>query len=397
MFSKPLGLPSQSYLGRMIWSMAAAPNGDLWFGASHALWRLTPAGVWHSMTRRDGLPGDDVLALAIGRDGTLWAALWEMQPHGYVGCGVSRLNADQTWTTLTTADGLPSNNVRTLEVAADGSLWVGTGDEDRRRGEGAARRSSTGTWERYTITQGLSANYVEQICAAPDGSIWIITLDLARRVLRLFPDGRRFIYTERDGLIDAWVNAVAVAGDGTVWFGTAQGASRLGPDERWTNYGVAEGLLHSTVVAVAPAPDGAVWFGTPLGLCRLDAEGHWSSYSTGVQRPDHHIHTLCTALDGSAWAATVSGLFHFDPLSAAGPCDGRSLWTGADGLPDLSNGGEPVGELAVEIRDPTPQEAPRHRKLGPPDGLAAYLAYCCRSINHRRLWHGRGMAAWPKG
>jgi ligand-binding sensor domain-containing protein len=257
--------------------MVRAPGGDLWFGASHALWRLTPHGEWQRFTRAEGLPGDDVLALTAAADGTVWAAVWEMEEGGYAGRGVSGLHPDGTWTTLTTDDGLPSNNVRTVEIDVAGRLWVGTGDEDRRRGEGAARRSPTGSWERYTITQGLPANYVEQICTTPDGSTWIITLDLARRVLRLFPDGRRFIYTARDGLIHGWVNAMGVADDGAVWFGTAQGVSRLGPDDHWTHYTMDDGLLHNTVVAVAPAPDGAVWFGTPVGLCRLDAEGQWSS------------------------------------------------------------------------------------------------------------------------
>jgi streptogramin lyase len=295
--------------------MAAAPNGDLWFGASHALLRLSPEGEWSRYTRADGLGGDDVLALGVGPDGTVWSAVWEMHAHGYGGCGLSALAPDGTWHRLTAAAGVPSNNVRTLALEADGALWVGTGEEHRHMGEGAARCDTTGRWERYTVTQGLPTNYVEQICVAPDGSTWIITHDLVRRALRLCPDGRRFIYTEQDGLIHPWVNTMAVAPDGAIWFGTAQGASRLGPDQQWTNYGVADGLIHPTVVAVAPAPDGSVWFGTPLGLCRLGADGAWSSYSTGPQRAEQHIHSLCAAPDGSVWAATVSGLFHFQPCT----------------------------------------------------------------------------------
>ena len=392
-----------SLLGRMIWSMAAAPNGDLWFGASHALLRLAPNGEWRRYTRADGLAGDDVQALCIGADGAVWAAVWEMHATGYVGCGVSRFAPDGTWSRLTTLDGLPSNNVRALAVEADGCLWVGMGGEDYHSGEGAARIGPDGNWARYTITQGLPTNYVEQICAAPDGSIWIITHDSMRRVLRLFPDGRRFIYTERDGLVHAWVNAITVAADGAIWFGTAQGVSRLGPDQRWTSYGVHNGLMHATVVAMASGPDGAVWFGTPVGLCRLGPDGQWSAYSTGPQRPDHHIYSLCAAPDGSAWAATASGLFNFRPGAPPAHAGGYMPWPDRDANPgvDTVPSDRPIVRAAsasahgraraagnlYDVANATAQKhanVPHHRKPVASGNLADHLTRYCRSINHRR-------------
>jgi ligand-binding sensor domain-containing protein len=340
------------------------------------------------------LAGDDVLALCVSTDGTVWAAVWEMHATGYVGCGVSFLAPDGTWSRLTTAHGLPSNNVRALAIAADGSLWVGTGEENHHSGEGAARRDPQGNWERYTITQGLPTNYVEQICVAPDGSTWIITHDFVRRALRLFPDGRRFVYTERDGLVHAWVNAITVAADGAIWFGTAQGASRLGPNQRWTSYGVGDGLTHATVVAVASGPDGAVWFGTPAGLCRLGPDGQWSAYSTGPQRPDHHIYSLCAAPDGSAWAATVSGLFNFRPVA---PLAHAGVDNAPAGRPicDAESGrareacSDPNHVTNANTRDQV--YMPRRHKPVAPGGLAEHLAYHCRTINHRRFWRGRGI------
>ena len=60
---------------------------------------------------------------------------------------------------------LPSQNVDSLAVAADGALWIGF----RRRGLGRLHAGRLTTW---TTAQGLSANDVISLTTTSDGSIW---------------------------------------------------------------------------------------------------------------------------------------------------------------------------------------------------------------------------------
>jgi|SRR6516162_3873661 len=80
-----------------------------------------PVPIWAIFTSDSSdLPDDNVAALAIGPDGTLWA--------GTTG-GLGRLDKDGHWQTYNmtnTNGGLPSDAVRALALDADGALWVGT-------------------------------------------------------------------------------------------------------------------------------------------------------------------------------------------------------------------------------------------------------------------------------
>ena len=75
------------------------------------------------------------------------------------------------------------------------------------------------------------------------------------------------IYVADDGLAGRIVEAIAVAPDGVVWFGTYDGASRF-DGKSWTTFREGDGLPDDLVGAVAIAPDGAVWFGTEYGVSR---------------------------------------------------------------------------------------------------------------------------------
>ena len=73
--------------------------------------------------------------------------------------------------------GLPSNQVRDVAPAPDGSIWVGTN-------RGAARFD--GLWTYWDTLAGLPGNEVEKILPVRDGSVWIAT----RRGLAHLREGR---------------------------------------------------------------------------------------------------------------------------------------------------------------------------------------------------------------
>lgn len=110
-----------------------------------------------------GLEGVDVaynpnyiVALAVDRDGDVWAGTW--------GGGLSRYDG-KAWKTWTTAEGLPGNHVSMLHVDKGGVLWVGTNN-------GLAQMRD-GRFPVITVKDGLFANTVFSMVSTPSREIWV--------------------------------------------------------------------------------------------------------------------------------------------------------------------------------------------------------------------------------
>jgi len=97
-----------------------------------------------------------VIAIHVDEDGSVWAGTW--------GGGLSVFRNGE-WTTLTAADGLPSNHVFMLEKGPGGEIWIGTN-------RGMARYQD-GTFERFTVHDGLVSENVFSMAFADDGSMWV--------------------------------------------------------------------------------------------------------------------------------------------------------------------------------------------------------------------------------
>jgi ligand-binding sensor domain-containing protein len=207
--------------------------------------------VWASFTRENsGLPNDEILSLALGQDGTLWVG---------TDSGLARLDRQGRWQILTRANtggGLPNDFVQALEFAQDGTLWVGT--------FGGLARLNNGHWQSYTQ-------------ASTSG-----------------------------GLPSDDILALALGQDGTAWVGTTGGLAFLDRQGRWLNYTRASTggrLLNVNIQAIALGQDGMLWVGTDGGLARLD-HGRWQSYTRANTSGGNDILALALAQDGTIWIGT---------------------------------------------------------------------------------------------
>ena len=154
--------------------------------------------------------------------------------------------------------------------------------------------------------------------AHPCGGAGIDPLSLARPSVRTF--------TERDGLPQATVHAVAFDREGYLWVGTQDGAARF-DGRSWTTVDLPGKAVSSFVRTVLTTRDGSVWFGKEEGgIVRLRA-GKADAFDRSEGLPAGRVNHLLEAEDGTVWAATHGG--------------GVARFTGAgflgvsDGLPDL--------------------------------------------------------------
>ncbi|MCJ7622153.1 MAG: hypothetical protein MUO76_01525, partial [Anaerolineaceae bacterium] len=83
---------------------------------------------------------------------------------------------------------------------------------------------SSWKWTTYTTTEGLSDNNTRSIAVAPDGTVWVGTFGAGVSSLK---NGSFTNYSTDHGLGHKQVMAIAVAPDGTVWAGTILGLSRF--------------------------------------------------------------------------------------------------------------------------------------------------------------------------
>jgi len=117
---------------------------------------------------------------------------------------------------VTTADGLPSDDVRAVEAAPDGTVWAGTD-------AGMARRDA-GAWTAFVGEDGLHYGDILDITFDADGVMLVSTYMGASR---FHPDGSRRYYLGRIWLPDNQVRGMARTQDGTIWLATAGGVSRV--------------------------------------------------------------------------------------------------------------------------------------------------------------------------
>lgn len=264
-------------------------SGERWFATADAgVARHRREDTWSALRRAPGVPlSDSLTALVEDAAGRLW--------FGSADAGVASLDSTRTlWTLHTRANGLPANDVRTLSVDARGDVWVGTG-------RGAARFHA-GAWQRFLDT---GATVAEVVSFTEDrvGVLWMSTslglysLDATRTVLRTW--GRA------DGLGDDIVHAVRAASDGSVWFATEGGVSRLrnGAFTTWKSFAFA---ADSAVLALGEDREGGVWVGTNFATARFDGGG-WRVHSFQSMRASSPFTRIVCDSAGTVWVTGSAG------------------------------------------------------------------------------------------
>lgn len=176
----------------------------------------------------------------------------------------------------TTANGLPSNDVKVIHEDGTGDLWFGT--------FGGLAHFKNGKFINYRINEGLPSNLVRSITEDADGNLWIGTYDggLAR-----FKDGKFFNFNTDNGLFNNGVFAIMDDEHGNFWMSSNKGIFRAskqqlndfadGKSDRYESfsYGKDDGML-TTECNGGRQPSaikdsaGKIWFPTLEGIAVVD-------------------------------------------------------------------------------------------------------------------------------
>lgn len=233
------------------------PGGGIWAatagaGLVHVTSRRGTARI-RTYTVTDGLPTDQLSALALDAQGSLWIGTW--------GGGVSRLSEGH-FTSISSEGGLSGDQIWSIYADREGSIWVGTW-------VGGLNRFSNRAFVVFGAPEGLSHDNVRAVMHARDGSAWVTT---AGGGVNRIEGGRVTRIQRKDGLPSNETSTILEDQDGSVWVGTyGAGLAHL-RGRRLDTYTKAHGLPTNDVRALYQDRAGVLWVGTTSGVARLSGQ-----------------------------------------------------------------------------------------------------------------------------
>lgn len=264
-------------------------EGDLWLGTDTAGLLELREQRFTTLSAAEGLPGEVVRTLLTARDGTVWA--------GTDGGGVMQLRGS-SWQPFTTQQGLTSNTILSLAQYKDGSLAVGTPDGLDRLAAGHAVLAPG--------TDALPDDFIRSLLYDPnDDSLWIGT----RRGLSHQTAAGIRTYTVNDGLGSDLVGALALDRQhaGALWIGTRGGLSRF-ENGQIRNLTTREQLSSNVITALSQDSAGALWIGSNGGGLSVLRGGHVQSFPLTAGLPEV-IHSIVEDGQGRLWLGAATGIY----------------------------------------------------------------------------------------
>ncbi|MFI5203863.1 MAG: two-component regulator propeller domain-containing protein [Flavobacteriales bacterium] len=220
-------------------------SGTIWFGTSGSgLYKLRPPKFMNYLTN-DGPDDQFIMAIAGDTSGKLWLGSTK---NGLIQYD----NQTKEVLRITTATGLPTNEVRGIYITADNKIWAAT--------SGGLCVIVNGKVDKvYNRNNGYMANYFRCVTILTDGTVMAGTMGDG---LILIKDGVvKNISTANSDMPNNNVHYILQDKKGVVWIGTSQGLVKY-ENERLFTFGVKEGLCNSYVGNIAEDNNGNIWFST---------------------------------------------------------------------------------------------------------------------------------------
>lgn len=342
--------PEDGLAQSQVRAIAQDAEGYLWFGTLGGASRFDGHSfINHAL--QEGLPDANVNALLATADGAVWMGaggalvvfdgrrkriirlppsalearvlcLLEL-PGGDVlvgtdGAGLLRCHGDS----VVQLNGFPSEKavtVRALVAQPDGTVLVGT-----RAGAYRWRNGSTAH-----IPLGPGEESVGAIALAPDGTCWFGTF--GDGLFGLTSADTLIHLQEERGLAQNQVRALLVDRRGRLWVGTKFGCTIL-ENGRLRSFTVHQGMPNDNVWCLYEDRDGGIWIGTDgAGVLRY-AGDRFVTWTTADGPCSDQVMTIVPDMSGDLWLGTYgNGICRRDGMAALTTLDGlpnNTVWCG---------------------------------------------------------------------
>jgi signal transduction histidine kinase/ligand-binding sensor domain-containing protein len=239
--------------------------------------------------------GDDNTAVAVDRDGRVWAGT-------RTGINIMRGESGRFEHFRLPGSTPPTNYVSVLKLDSRGTMWVGT--------LAGLYSVDPRTMQARKVATEAQEYDVWAVCETGDGYLWVGTSNGLDRIG--LDSGRIEHFRPEPGkantLSHRVVSSLALDQEGRLWAGTNNGLNEVvrHRDGRveFKSYGVADGFVSAAVKAILPGVNNDVWFSTNAGITRFDPQRRIAenfNEMDGTADTDH--------LQGSAYRAEDGTLY----------------------------------------------------------------------------------------
>jgi signal transduction histidine kinase/DNA-binding response OmpR family regulator/ligand-binding sensor domain-containing protein/HPt (histidine-containing phosphotransfer) domain-containing protein len=166
----------------------------------------------------------------------------------------------------------------------------------------------------FTDRNGLPQNAIQAMAFDRKGYLWVGTQDGAA-----YYNGRVWtVVNMPNRTVSNFVRSILVASDESIWFGRQEGGAARLKDGEWTTFDERGSLPDKRVNALLETRTGegaqVIWVGTDRGLARFAGE-QWTRINTSNGLPDDRVTSLAEMKDADGnsvvWVGTDKGLARF--------------------------------------------------------------------------------------
>lgn len=238
-FNKESGLQSNQ-----IMNIIKDREGNVWFSSFGQGVMMHGDQKFISYNENNGIKGSQVLDILFTSGVNFYLATEEgLMKFAKEGERIKRLNF------FTTANGLNSQGVNTIEKSVKDQILIGT-----KKGINILRGTEIG---KFSGNPSLGNRDISSLVVGSNNDIWVGT---AGGYGRIFGDSL-FFMDQADDLINDEIQTIIEDNKNRIWLGTLGGLVRL-EGKIYTDYDEQEGLTEPKISSLAQSPDGNILIGT---------------------------------------------------------------------------------------------------------------------------------------
>ncbi len=279
-----------------VWDIYSLDEDQIWMATYNGGINIYSNGTFRYYTQEHGLPSNEIHTILQDDERNIWLGTLNDGLCKFLGNHFSHYGV---------YEGLSDPNVSAIDYSTDGTLWIGTTGGGLMKAEW---KNGERRFNYFTTELGLIENNITSLCVDQDNTVWFA---YSQNGVGKF-DGQRFYhYTKENGLINDNVYCVYVDSKGDLWCGTSGGISNFNEDGFLNS--ISAGLSDSKEVqTIIEDSRGNMWFGTLNGLSRYDWENMYN-YDEAEGLEDKRIQALAEDHNGNIWIGTFGGgLYKFD-------------------------------------------------------------------------------------
>lgn len=258
-------------------------KGNLWFASNEGLLEYKN-GSFKLYTTANGLPTNQIKSLFYDSNNILWV--------GTNGAGLAKFENGKFTTFDSHHTNLSHDYIHALFEDKNGNLWIGTGN--------GLNKYANGKFTSYVNSKGFCNQYIGSITQDIYGKMWFGT----DRCVVMY-DGVDFKpLTINDGLSSNVIYLLHGDKEGNVWVGTNKGLDKImlnsyGQINKIKNYGSPEGFkgIECNSRAIYEDDRGNLWIGTVKGLIKYNPKEDKSN----VFEPIIHLNSVKLFYEDVNW------------------------------------------------------------------------------------------------